>query len=99
MKYFVNQTLEIRITVTFDDDTLKLADAESVEVGCITPTGAETKWTGTASGEAIVYGIPAGELTNKGRYRFWGIVTFAGDPANVYYTEAAEIELFNQGDL
>lgn len=99
MKYFVSQTLDIRITVTFDDDALTLDNAESVAIGCITPNGGREIWPATASGEVIVYGVPKDELTNKGKYRFWGIVIFAGSPPNVYYTEAAEIELFNQGDL
>lgn len=98
MKYYINQSIEIKVTVVFDNPDLTLDDAESVFIGVATPNGVKTVWPTVANGEVIIYDVPADTLTQKGKYRVWGEAVFAGSPPFHYYTESTEMELFNQGE-
>lgn len=101
MTYIVKQTLRIAIAVTFDDDGLKVQYSDSVAIGCITPNGGRQEWQATAVGEEVHYVVPADQLTEAGRYRFWAILRFEmqGHEGEKYLTRAVEAQFINEGDL
>lgn len=93
--YYLNQSLELLLAVTFDDPNLSLENATAMEVDYRDPGGVTGSWTGSRNDDNIVQAdVPAGVLNKLGNWTVWTKVTFN---TLIYYGTPVIVTISNQG--
>lgn len=94
MKYYLNQTLDIILTVSLDNEELILSQASVTQIHYRSARGAQGSWDAQVVGETLVYTAPFGTINEVGDWAVWSHVEFG---EKVYTGTPSAIKVYTPG--